>query len=115
MAALSLEENIAIQLDGVSVRYRAPNERVSTLKEYLICRMQGKIKHLYFWALQDVSFSIRQGEVFGLVGHNGAGKSTMLKVIARVLRPTTGRVRVRGRVAPLLELGAGFHPEFKWS
>jgi len=111
MADTSLPQDIAIQLDDVSVRYRAPNERTSTFKEYIIHRLQGRIRNLYFWALHDVSFSVRQGEVFGVIGHNGAGKSTILKVIARVLRPTKGRVRVRGRVAPLLELGAGFHPE----
>lgn len=111
MATSNFTQDISIQLDEVSVRYRAPNERTSTFKEYIIRRLQGKIKHLYFWALRDVSFSVRQGEVFGLIGQNGAGKSTMLKVIARVLRPSQGRVRVRGRVAPLLELGAGFHPE----
>jgi ABC-type polysaccharide/polyol phosphate transport system ATPase subunit len=64
-----------------------------------------------FWALNDISLNVRQGEVFGLIGDNGAGKSTLLKVVARVLRPTKGRVIVKGKVAPLLELGAGFHPE----
>ncbi|HMN62357.1 MAG TPA: ABC transporter ATP-binding protein [Anaerolinea sp.] len=111
MTVTSLAQDVSIQLDGVSVRYRAPNERTSTFKEYIIRRLQGRIKNLYFWALRDVSFTVRQGEVFGVIGQNGAGKSTILKVIARVLRPTQGRVRVRGRVAPLLELGAGFHPE----
>jgi lipopolysaccharide transport system ATP-binding protein len=73
--------------------------------------MQGKIRHNSFLALNNVSLSILRGEVFGLIGHNGAGKSTLLKLVAQVLRPTEGRVWVKGRVAPLLELGAGFHPE----
>jgi ABC-2 type transport system ATP-binding protein len=100
-----------IRLENVSVRYHVPSERIGTFKEYMIRRLQGKIKHNAFWALKDVSLTVKKGEVFGLVGQNGAGKSTLLKLVARVLRPTQGRVWVKGRVAPLLEVGAGFHPE----
>jgi len=77
----------------------------------MIRLLKRQIKMRTFWALNGVSLDVFRGEVFGLVGVNGAGKSTLLKVVARVLRPTRGRVIVRGRVAPLLELGAGFHPE----
>ena len=100
-----------IRLDNASVRYRIPQERIGTFKEYMIRWMQGKVKLRSFWALNDVSLSVRKGEIFGVIGQNGAGKSTLLKLVARVLRPSTGRVRVQGRVAPLLEVGAGFHPE----
>jgi ABC-type polysaccharide/polyol phosphate transport system ATPase subunit len=100
-----------IQLDNVSVQYRSPQEKIPSFKEYVIRRLQGKIKYNYFWALQGVSVSIRPGEVFGIIGPNGAGKSTLLKVIARVLRPTQGRIRITGKIAPLLELGAGFDHE----
>jgi ABC-type polysaccharide/polyol phosphate transport system ATPase subunit len=100
-----------IHLENVGVCYRVSSERVSSFKEYVIRRAQGKINYREFWALREVNLSIYKGEVLGLIGHNGAGKSTMLKLIARVLRPTEGRVVVRGRVAPLLEYGAGFHAD----
>jgi ABC-type polysaccharide/polyol phosphate transport system ATPase subunit len=107
----NLDPQSVIRLDGVSVRYRAPKERVSTFKEYAIRWLQGRVEHTYFLALNQIDLEVHKGETMGLIGHNGAGKSTLLKVIARVLRPTLGRVQVRGRVVPLLELGAGFHPE----
>lgn len=102
---------LAIRLEDVSVRYRVPSERIGTFKEYMIRLLKRQIQMRTFWAINGVSLEIFRGEVFGVVGNNGAGKSTLLKVVARVLRPTKGRVVVRGRVAPLLELGAGFHPE----
>lgn len=101
----------AIILEHVGVRYRASSERIRSIKEYTIRWIQGKIKHREFWALQNVDLTVWRGETLGLIGQNGAGKSTLLKLIARVLRPTQGRVRVHGKVAPLLEFGAGFHPE----
>ena len=100
-----------IHLENVAVRYRLPEERIGTFKEYAIRTLQRKIRFHSFWALDDINVSINRSEVFGLIGKNGAGKSTLLKVVSRVLRPTKGRIVVYGRVAPLLELGAGFHPE----
>jgi len=101
----------AICLQDVCVRYRIPSERIHSFKEYAIRRLQRKVHMRDFWALQDVNLSIQRGEAFGLIGNNGAGKSTLLKLVARVFRPTSGRVLVMGHVAPLLEFGAGFHPE----
>jgi ABC-2 type transport system ATP-binding protein/lipopolysaccharide transport system ATP-binding protein len=109
--AQRVEREEVARLENVSVVYRSPSERIDKFKEYLIRKLQGKIKHNTFCALQDLNLAIYRGEVLGLIGNNGAGKSTLLKVIARVLRPTRGRVMIKGRVAPLLELGAGFHPE----
>ena len=84
---------------------------MQTFKEYAIRKLQGRIEHGELVALRDATLSIAPGERVGVVGPNGAGKSTLFRVIARVRRPTRGRVVVRGRVAPLLELGLGFHGE----
>jgi len=111
VAAPATDGDVAVRLENVSVRYRVPHERIGTLKEYAIRALQRRVKNNEFWALRDINLEVRRGEVFGIIGRNGAGKSTLLKVVARVLRPTTGRVWIRGRVAPLLEFGAGFHPE----
>ncbi|HZS07227.1 MAG TPA: ABC transporter ATP-binding protein [Blastocatellia bacterium] len=101
----------AVRLENVSIQYRVPRERITSIKEYAIRKLQGNIRHDDFFALRDISLEIRKGESFGFVGRNGAGKSTLLRVISRVIRPGSGRIVVAGRVAPLLELGAGFHPE----
>ncbi|MFA5835424.1 MAG: ABC transporter ATP-binding protein [Bellilinea sp.] len=105
------DHTAAIRLENVSVAYRVPHERIGTLKEYVIRWAQRRVKYEKFLALHNVSLTINRGEIVGLIGHNGAGKSTLLKLISRVLTPTSGRVWVCGKVAPLLELGAGFHPE----
>ncbi len=110
LSALTTDQSI-IELTNISVEYRVPQEQIGTFKEYFIRLMEGKVKHRTFNALNKVSLSVNRGEVFGLIGHNGAGKSTLLKLVAKVIRPSRGRVVVKGRVAPLLEVGAGFHPE----
>ena len=110
-ATAILTEKPVLRLEDVSVVYRVPRERVSGIKEYAIRFLQRRLEHEEFWALKGVSFDVKRGEVFGVIGRNGSGKSTMLKVMARVLQPTLGRIVTRGRLAPLLELGAGFHSE----
>lgn len=97
-----------IEVNDVSMRFRMANDRINSIKEYAIARVTGKLKYNEFEALKHVSFDVQRGEVVGLIGHNGAGKSTMLKVISGILKPTEGSVTVRGNVAPMLELGSGF-------
>jgi lipopolysaccharide transport system ATP-binding protein len=107
----------AIQIDNLSKRYRLGGQQASyqTLRESLMSAVTLKrTKHqrsAEIWALRDVSLTIQQGDVLGIIGRNGAGKSTLLKIISRITRPTSGQVRLRGRVGSLLEVGTGFHPE----
>lgn len=97
-----------IIVDHVSMRFNLSSEKIDSLKYYFIKRLKKQLSFEEFWALQDVSFEVKKGEGLGLIGLNGSGKSTMLKVIAGVLKPTKGSVTVKGTVAPLIELGAGF-------
>lgn len=97
-----------IKVENVSVRYKTNFDRVSSLKEFLVSMVTRKHKYDEFCALKDVSFEVHKGDVLGLIGHNGAGKSTMLKVISRIIKPTDGSVTVNGNVVPMLELGSGF-------
>lgn len=97
-----------IEVKDVSMRFRMANDRINSIKEYAIAKMRGKLRYNEFEALKHVSFNVKKGEVVGLIGHNGAGKSTILKVISGILKPTEGSVVVRGNVAPMLELGSGF-------
>ena len=101
----------SIFLRDVAVRYRVSDEPIHTFKEYIIRIIQGKLQHHSFFAIKNISLDIKRGEIFGVLGRNGAGKSTLLKVVSRVLIPTEGRVWVKGNISPLLQLGAGFHPE----
>lgn len=98
----------AIEVEDVSKRFRLFRERPTSLKQRLLT---SRSRAEDFWALRDVSFDVHEGSSFGLIGHNGSGKTTLLKIAAGILRPTAGIIRQRGRLAALLELGAGFHPE----
>ena len=104
-----LEKDIAIRVEGLSKVYKIYNTPMDRMKEAL--HPFHKRYSSDFYALQDVSFTLHRGETMGFVGKNGAGKSTLLKILTGVLTPTSGRVTVNGRVASLLELGAGFNPE----
>jgi ABC-2 type transport system ATP-binding protein len=100
----------AIEIDNVSKRFRLASERHGTLKGRMV-RRGTRMPRRDFWALRDIDFDVPQGTTIGLLGHNGSGKSTLLKCIGGILRPTSGEIRRRGRLASLLELGAGFHPD----
>jgi ABC-type polysaccharide/polyol phosphate transport system ATPase subunit len=99
----------AIEIQGVSKHFRLYHEHYSTLKERVV--HFGRTPFEEFWALKDINFSVEEGSTVGILGHNGSGKSTLLKCVAGILQPTSGEIRTRGRVAALLELGAGFNHE----
>src|SRR5215210_1905126 len=88
---------IDVAFDRVSKRYRIRQSQDAGMKD--------------FWAVRDVSFQVGRGETFGLIGHNGAGKSTLLKLLSRITSPTAGEIKLYGRIAALIEVGSGFHPE----
>lgn len=102
----------AIIVDNVSMKFNLSKEKVDSLKDYIIKSIKKEIKYNEFWALQNVSFTVEKGDRVGILGLNGAGKSTLLKVIAGVFKPTEGSVTKHGKMVPLLELGAGFDPQY---
>lgn len=99
----------AVEVNDVSMLFNLSTEKIDSLKEYVLKLLKKELYFKEFHALQDISFTVEKGDTFGLVGLNGAGKSTLLKIIAGVLKPTKGSVVVRGDLAPLIELGAGFN------
>ena len=104
----SLANAPAIEVHDVSKRFRIYREKPTSLKQRLLT---SRSRSEDFWALRDVALDVGEGSTFGLIGHNGSGKTTLLKCVAGILRPTSGAILQRGRLAALLELGAGFHPE----
>lgn len=101
----------AIDIADVSMVFNMAEDRIGSLKEYLLKLVKGQLRYREFSALNNITFSVEKGDVFGIVGLNGSGKSTLLKIIAGILKPTRGAVAVNGSVAPLIELGAGFDME----
>ena len=102
----------AVVVDNVSMKFNLSKEKVDNLKDYLIKFIKKEIKYNEFWALQNVNFEVQKGDRVGILGLNGAGKSTLLKVISGVFKPTEGHVDKHGKMVPLLELGAGFDPQY---
>ena len=104
-------EEVVISVDNVSMMFNMCTEKVDSIKEYVIRFLKRQLQFNEFWALKNVSFTVRRGEKLGLIGLNGSGKSTMLKIVSGVMKATKGTVRVAGTIAPLIELGAGFDAE----
>ena len=106
-----MQENV-IELKNVGIKFNLSQEKVDSLKEYVIKLIKKELMYNEFWALKDVTFSVKKGDRVGLLGLNGAGKSTLLKIICGVYKPSEGTVSHKGVIAPLLELGAGFDPQY---
>ena len=105
-----MPENM-IEVEHVSMKFRMSDKPINSLKEIFTVALKGQLKFNEFMALNDVSFNVRKGETLGLIGKNGAGKSTTLKLISGILKPTKGTIRTYGNIVPMLELGAGFDLE----
>lgn len=100
-----------ISVKNVTVRFNLMEEKVDTFKEYVVKLLKGKLFYNEFIGLDNVSFEVNKGDVMGIIGFNGAGKSTILKILAQILSPSSGTVEVKGTIVPLIEVGAGFDPE----
>ena len=100
-----------IKLENVSKSFNMATDKITSLKEYIIKLIKREIFYKEFKALQDIDLEIKKGDILGIIGFNGAGKSTMLKVVSGILKPTKGSISINGTIAPLIELGAGFDPE----
>ncbi len=101
-----------IKVENVKMKFNLSKEKTDNLKEYFIKFIKRELHYHPFWALKGVSFEVNKGDKFGIIGLNGAGKSTLLKLIAGVMKPTEGDITVTGGIVPLLEMGAGFDPDY---
>lgn len=105
------KKRIMVDVDHVTIRFNLASQKIDNLKEYFIKFLKRELMFQEFFAVKDVSFQVREGEAWGLIGSNGSGKSTMLKAISGIIKPYQGAITVNGSVAPLIELGAGFDAE----
>jgi len=107
-----LGKDIVIKTDNLGIKYNLSEQKVDDFKDYIIKAIKGELNYNEFWALKNVSFEIEAGDHVGILGLNGAGKSTLLKAVAGVMKPTEGTVKTKGKIVPLLELGAGFDRQY---
>lgn len=105
-------KDTVISAENLGIKYNLSEQKVDDFKDYIIKAVKGELNYNEFWALKNVSFTVEAGDHVGILGLNGAGKSTLLKAIAGVLKPTEGKVATKGRIVPLLELGAGFDRQY---
>lgn len=103
-----MDKKVKIDVNHVTIRFNKGTEKIDNLKEYAIKFVKRELMFQEFLAVQDVSFQVKEGEAWGLIGRNGSGKSTMLKAISGIIKPYKGTIQVNGQVSPLIELGAGF-------
>lgn len=102
------DKKVMVTISDVSMRFRLTENRATSMKEFVTRKLRNDIKTQEFWALKHISFEVYKGEVLGIIGRNGSGKSTTLKIISGIMKPTEGTVKTNGVVAPMLELGSGF-------
>lgn len=107
-----MNKNEVLKVDNVSMKFNMMEKKVDNLKEYVIKMIKNELRYQEFWALHNISFTLNKGDRLGILGLNGAGKSTLLKIIAGVLKATEGSVTTKGKIVPLLELGAGFDKQY---
>ncbi len=105
-----MEDKVVIDVNNVTIRFNLANQKVDNLKEYVIRLIKKELMFQEFLAVKDVSFQVKAGEAWGIIGTNGSGKSTLLKAVSGILKPYKGSIKINGSIAPLIELGAGFDP-----
>lgn len=107
-----MEREVVIRTENLGIKYNLSEQKIDDIKDYIIKAIKGELNYNEFWALKNVSFTVEAGDHVGILGLNGAGKSTLLKALAGVIKPSEGTVMTKGKIVPLLELGAGFDRQY---
>lgn len=107
-----MEREVVIRTENLGIKYNLSEQKIDDIKDYIIKAIKGELNYNEFWALKNVSFTVEAGDHVGILGLNGAGKSTLLKALAGVIKPSEGKVMTKGKIVPLLELGAGFDRQY---
>lgn len=107
-----MEREVVIRTENLGIKYNLSEQKIDDIKDYIIKAIKGELNYNEFWALKNVSFTVEAGDHVGILGLNGAGKSTLLKALAGVIKPSEGKVVTKGKIVPLLELGAGFDRQY---